>query len=280
MRIFFRLLKAYQRILIGILCFTFLPLRHDSNSTPEPTPTPALMPARDRDLLPFFESLMLSNQGCDLPCWWGFVQGQTTLSEVSRFLRDTGFDRAWRESGLPFSLERYLQLGENINFDFADNQEGYYFTDTWMTLLFSEDNRLMTLAITFARPEIFQSQVQDKILLPGFLQQLPGVPEIYVDATYIFSGELLIIDREQGISANYQFDLDRADDFSSATLCATIEKTRYFTFTIHAIRSDFPNPLAFTPIDNLYDVDAATLVEFFRDHPQECLEINYQPSSR
>jgi hypothetical protein len=57
-----------------------------ATSTPTPWPTlPPLptIPPQERGQV--YRELMNSNGGCELPCWWGFEMGKTSLEEVRQF---------------------------------------------------------------------------------------------------------------------------------------------------------------------------------------------------
>ncbi|MCA9900461.1 MAG: hypothetical protein H6654_04280 [Ardenticatenaceae bacterium] len=58
-----------------------------STLTPTLTPLPTFSP-QERGLL--FSELMISNGGCDLPCWWGFEMGKSSLDEVRQLYKAFG----------------------------------------------------------------------------------------------------------------------------------------------------------------------------------------------
>jgi hypothetical protein len=47
------------------------------------TPLPTLAPTEARA---FAMNLLIENSGCNLPCWWGFIPGETRWSEAQQFL--------------------------------------------------------------------------------------------------------------------------------------------------------------------------------------------------
>lgn len=52
-----------------------------------PTPAPTLS-AEAREA--YVEELLRTNAGCELPCWWGIVPGETTWTDTERFLMQMG----------------------------------------------------------------------------------------------------------------------------------------------------------------------------------------------
>ena len=93
-------------------------------ATPAPTtaPTPFPVSGPDIDLLPTFEALMVADEDCILPCWWGFQPGETEISEILTLLQDVGFDRYWQRSSLPFTLEEYLRENLPFGLDFISQE--------------------------------------------------------------------------------------------------------------------------------------------------------------
>ncbi len=56
--------------------------------TSSPTPTPTLTPLptiEPQQRGQVYNDLISSNGGCELPCWWGFELGRTSLNEVRQF---------------------------------------------------------------------------------------------------------------------------------------------------------------------------------------------------
>lgn len=56
-----------------------------SMSLPQPTPTLS-REERDSQIL----NLLMTNAGCELPCWWGIVPGETTLDQTREYIRSLG----------------------------------------------------------------------------------------------------------------------------------------------------------------------------------------------
>jgi hypothetical protein len=55
--------------------------------TPSPTHTLAPLPTLSEDAkLTLTKDLLTTNEGCKLPCWWGFIPGETMWEEARRFL--------------------------------------------------------------------------------------------------------------------------------------------------------------------------------------------------
>jgi hypothetical protein len=86
-----------------------------ATTTPVPiatrTPVPTLTSDQVNDAVP---DLLRTNGGCDLPCWWGVVPGQTS-HELAKSL--------FESKGIPLTVDNstnvLLQVGHKANGDFA-----------------------------------------------------------------------------------------------------------------------------------------------------------------
>jgi cytoskeletal protein RodZ len=58
-----------------------------STFTPDPTQTMTPLPTLSSDAaIEMVNELFVTNRGCLLPCWWGFIPGQTSWGETKQFL--------------------------------------------------------------------------------------------------------------------------------------------------------------------------------------------------
>ena len=74
-------------------------------------------------------SLMESNRGCELPCWWGITPGQTSLSEVEEYFHILGARTGrtqQRISGNNFFGARFENSLPEFNISFLDIEGNVY----------------------------------------------------------------------------------------------------------------------------------------------------------
>jgi len=60
-----------------------------STPTPTPTPVPTLSTVEEGELL---SALLIGNAGCELPCWWGVIPGQTSAQVARDLFASQGID--------------------------------------------------------------------------------------------------------------------------------------------------------------------------------------------
>lgn len=58
-----------------------------STSTPDFSAYLTRIAQQDQDKI---NELLMTNAGCDLPCWWGITPGLTTLAEVDKLMKEMG----------------------------------------------------------------------------------------------------------------------------------------------------------------------------------------------
>jgi hypothetical protein len=242
--------------------------------------TPTVIPARDSDLLPTFEGLISQTKDCTLPCWWNFEIGKTTLDEISRFLLQHKFDRHWKESiysDIPF--EDFISF-EQIVLYFQDNSILGEFA---MSFGFDTDNMLSGMRIRIDHPGEWLSPELDHISLSKVLNQIDETPEIYIaenPSTFRISDyNLTALFRRTGIEARYMFDLSQDNPINvpleALRLCLDITRTETIQLSIYDTSDREPFPDFYKMPENAYGIGISTeeFVQFFREHPSECLDI-------
>ncbi len=97
-----------------------------STVTPQPTPTYGLFGGTQiEDLLgdktpeQVVEELLITNGGCELPCWWGIVPGKTTLSTTQRFLESFALEYS---KPAPFEYFAFFPYTQTIMFPYEWKQ--------------------------------------------------------------------------------------------------------------------------------------------------------------
>jgi hypothetical protein len=92
---------------------TSSPIPTNTIIPPTPRPTTAMLPEEVNE---FVLELLLTNNGCRLPCFWGINPGETSWNEVVNFLTPLAYNiyppTSDREKGFV-----HILLDENINFE-------------------------------------------------------------------------------------------------------------------------------------------------------------------
>jgi hypothetical protein len=249
-----------------------------STEIPTLTVVPSSIPARDLDLLPTFEDVAsVEYDDCTLPCWWGFTTGETTITEIMTFLQETGFDRHWRESRYSsVTLEEYLRFNEVFILKFEGTWPGI--SNFWIDFLFDEDV-LKQMTVQFVNPRVWLSSEADHVGLPQILSQIEEIPTIYTGANPRLSlYPIVLVYPERNVEIFYHFDLtnDHSPRSVVQRLCLDIERTEDISMRLNwGSLEDFPslNDVYDSP-EEAYNLSTETLVEFFRENPDDCLDVS------
>lgn len=246
------------------------------------TVTPTFIPARDLDLFSTFENLLTENkQACILPCWWGLKPGEATLEEIANFLRETGFDRHQKYTIYStLSLEDYLRSEQFVLY-FLDNS---YFAEFAMSFGFDNNDLMRAIQLRFSNPSTWLSDERVTISFAKVLAQIEETPEIYINeypSTFRLSDyDLIVLFKQSGVKVHYTFDV--LDDNPEGTLeglrlCLGLDKTVSIEMSLIAgdyegeiYNEDWKTPENATGIG----ISTADFVQFFREHPDECLDVS------
>lgn len=162
-------------------------------SQSEPTLIPTL--SSDEKAQNLIE-LMQTNNGCDLPCWWGIVPGESSLQETMNDLTQKGFRAGTTSTGLrvhdDFGVFLQFELDEDIIQ--AIHVRGDYLTGAEETPAFSQAFAYGWQ--DYSIKEIFNRfGVPSKVLIYSPFRADPGQ-----DASY----HLLIFYEDLGIEVEYR----------------------------------------------------------------------------
>jgi hypothetical protein len=247
--------------------------------TPAADITPTAIPARDLDLLPTFETLSF-NDDCILPCWWGFESEKASINEIMAFIEDNDLDRRWEIPPYTFTLDEHLRFGEPLLFDFQDS-----YNDVAYSVLISfgfDSDLLKGISIKFYNLNEWVNSKVENISLPQVVSQTEEIPEVYVTSSpnaTLARYTIILIFREANIQIVYFLDLsgDHPPHVWVEQLCLNLERTRYVDLNLNYIEADFatnpPNVENFITPEEAYGISTEEFVQFFRDHPDECLDI-------
>lgn len=259
----------------------------EATTTPEsfPTLTTTPIPARDLDLLPTFEAISsIKYENCTLPCWWGLKLEETTFDDIIEFILKNGFERQWKEGmyAESLTLEEYIQYGERIVLDLEDT---FYDPASNFELSFSFDqaNILQAIFINYRNPDKWLSTEADRVSLPKILNQIQVIPSIYIaenPSTFRISDyNLTMRIPEQGINIRYTFDLTIDNPINvpleHLKLCLDLNRTQSIQITLSQPFEVEPLSEHYQTPETAYGIGIPTeeFVEFFREHPDECLDV-------
>jgi hypothetical protein len=271
-----------------VLSVSYLSVVGGDDRMPTATPTTDSIPLmltptpRDSDLLPTFEAIMVTDyEDCKLPCWWGFQPEETTGAEIITFLQETGFDRDWLVADLPLTFEEYLYGGYPFILIFG--KSGF-------EISFVVQNDLLTsISTDFSRSTHWVSPVFELVSLSHILREMEQIPEVFIHSSSTRSDFMIFViyrgtDGDHGTQIVYSFDLMHyVSDGWLDQLCLGIDQTQDIKMALHITSKDgLPGnppgadsrPTGLISIEEYFGIDTETFVQFFRDHPDECLDLS------
>jgi hypothetical protein len=262
----------------------------ETTHTPIPTISITSTPY-NYDSVPIFEELLQTNEGCELPCWWGFEIGNAKDEDWVAFLEQQELVNA---SAILTPSESSPSREGSGNIIYA---LGTWAADTQISYGV-RGGILRYLRVTFYDPFNWLSPDIQRITLPGVLSQLNKTPEIYLFTDDIgqwgFNDiDFQLIDDELGFMVRYTIDVSQrqtrpleaySDYGETLNLCLGITETKNIQMTIQdpetegAVSRRVPgaenNPRYHT-IEETLGVDTDTFVQFFIENPDGCLEVQY-----
>jgi hypothetical protein len=233
-----------------------------------------------------FEELLQTNNGCALPCWWGFTVGVSGEDDWFDFLDSRSF-HVFREE----------PIGDKIvPVDYA------YFSfphasDTAVTINYTFSNTILSqLKIILRNPRAWLSPSVDAITLPHLLAQLEEQPEVYVfSRSSPLDYGIILIDSSIGLMANYTFDFwevqtNQENYPQELSICLSMAYTTRIEITLQAPNVEPPlgarerpeihaqERQTYIPVEEATfgRINADEFVTFFREHPDECLNISFR----
>lgn len=265
-----------------------------ANGTATPFPTlslaytPAYYQPNDDQLDTFNQQFDAVN--CSPPCLWGMIPGVSRLEDVYQLFQTAGFLKNLDEGGM-YMFDRH-QEGElnsgGIGFNFAGIP-----TVTAGVTYRLRDAVLVSSTLRAELPARWQDVNTSPLRLSAVLAQLDSIPDIYVVG--IQSGVLwtnrvgmdFLFERD-GILLRYIFDfsnewrqqLSGTDIPPLSPTCPTLTNTQRLEwhfwdadkYTYEDIDANMTHPDYYPVIDDVFGVSAATFVQYFRAHPDGCLE--------
>jgi hypothetical protein len=238
--------------------------------TATPIPTPTYSP---EEIKVRIEELLETNGGCDLPCWWGLIPGETNYEDAIRFFRDLSLSNNYygnsenifstsirvpnyiNEQGLLY----FNMMRENTENDkiFADAVGGYYYPMTELLgmfgkpaeIYFSSQEQFPTNSVSFSLILFYPSK--------GIL--------VFIFSTTITPNpinEIQICDLETQLNPR---------DLIAFTFW---NPRNELTFDEVISLPVWSNPPSYSSIDTISNMDARLFFQNFGSPNPECLVVN------
>ncbi len=252
-----------------------------------PSYTPAYLQPNDDQLEDY--NRQFDAPSCTMPCLWGMTPGVSRLEDVYALFQSAGFLGNLDEGGvLMFGHggEREINSG-GIGFQFGGVSQS---TSVTFRLV---DDVLASASLRAESPSLWQDVNTSPLRLSTVLSQLESIPEMYMVGVrphglwLNFLGMMLYF-REEGVLLVYQFDFsgDWETQPSSGGLpelrrtCPTLTNTWRLTWHFwDASRYDWNDVITeissleyYPTVDEVLGISAATFVQYFRAHPDGCIE--------
>lgn len=163
--------------------------------TTAPTITPSPLPTLgSEEAISFTQKLLEDNNGCEFPCWWGIVPGESTWEEAERFL--SPFVLSIRKTDQTETERTYLILthvSEKIDSD-----------GTFDFVIYLNDDKNATIVKQILIPEGYQSEIPAVLVNYGEPDQIwfwTNGPSIYNE------GFLILFYQVRGMMFTYSGDV-------------------------------------------------------------------------
>lgn len=246
-------------------------------ATPHPTLTPAAtqipLPERPETLSDIQALLQEAEEICELPCFWGIQPGYTSAADVIGFLEpDADFSSA-HES---YAVEYYFrEEGE---------QQPIFSIDVGIT----DEVASLTEIIVSNPSEWLPAETLE---LPHLLSIMQSLPQAYLSISLGQRRVFLIIAYDEGVLAQYPFDLRIEGDVSSPTgdepylFCPSLEQNPFIKLRLSD--SDARTMLeeyaiGFQPgatvipywsVDRMTGLETGEFIQRIIENPDECIEL-------
>jgi hypothetical protein len=189
-------------------------------ATPTITPLPTLSIVEEGD---FLSMLMANNGGCDLPCWWGVVPGETTSQEgrdmfVSLGVDDwsVAFDNTYATMGLGYPIQNNLHSRDvTVRFELKNDVIQYI----RMEAAYKHEDSRTIFRQDWSHYKL--SAILDRYGVPSHVRlfHIPNSPYYQLGVSYI----------SLGIEIRYVI---LPESFESRRVCADMERTDFIYLTL------------------------------------------------
>jgi hypothetical protein len=275
-------------VLVSIGILTSFSTNSIVNSDAALTITPTVSPVFDGTSIPqeqkrLFISDVLQDIGenCHLPCFLAFQPSETTFNSVIAYLKETGFSSSWESSPerkyYP-TLEDYLRDSGTFIFRFLGKDEK---ATGYLAVSFVMKNGLIN-KIDIESADLDWLKGIRWIDLPTIISETPYTPEIYIaPLSRVTDYTVLLVYQEINTLIVYNFDfLGNADpNTPGLPFCFDIDHTRDIHISINDLDEEMlsSDPVSlkkagYKTFKESYGINTETLIQFFADHPDTCLD--------
>lgn len=291
--------------ILAILVFSLIAvnkafLLSDSSVEQAPTPTIPLVP--DLDLFLMVEQL-LSENSCQLPCWWGLNPGQTSIDEIESFLISTGlyrdlevYNEFYEDADIEFSLEEMIVAGERFGVGLPEVALQDSLRDSSLkafqvnfTLSPDEETYLLSTNVELNRVNEWLSTENNAFELAALIQRVKTHPDVYFltaasnqqpnDITVI------LVFEERGLWVSYRFPTSTIPDLRVNGICTSTSLTleldiwmtdpsnSYFLERVKRLAATEVRDIVRKPSD-IWNVTDTEFIHSIINDPMHCFTVN------
>jgi hypothetical protein len=217
------------------------------------------------------------NKACASPCWWGFQVGVSKVSDFLDFLHENGLDRGWEVES---RLERPGSTGDGsgLVYLYLDTASQVSFTLEFI----AKQGILTEMEIELYNPARWLPSTADTVSFAQIISRYSQYPDIFQSPKSRYSSfSILLVYPKQRMDILYVFDLSEKqtnDKWSPFRVCPVYQSTT--EIIVHLTDAGgmklLEEQLAAAPAsdkwNNSFDVSQSELIDFFRKHPDQCLE--------
>jgi hypothetical protein len=277
--------KNIARLLSSIFCFLTLLILSACTSSEagaslatEEVLIPESVNGLDRDLWPRFIEL-INSPDCQLPCWWGFRVGVSTEDEVVAFLQENDFARYYSRIIVPedLSFREYIR-SFGLGLDFFDT--GFEYPELGFQFRYDDSDVLTSISIVMDYIHLWLPAEQNPYLLTDLFAEIQEQPTIHVvdfSRTNLDEYSLYIDYPTLGVGFEMIYNFSQ-----NPLICISYDNMSEFWIRIGNIPLFVEyRPNVIIPINEegslFAGITAETFVQFFREHPNECLDLSENP---
>lgn len=220
-----------------------------------PTPTPIPLPERPETLADIQTLLQEENSNCQLPCFWGFIPGQTTEEEVIEFLQPIAIGNNAPELQYVFRQ--------------AEGEDPIF----WLSFGITE-GVVSTTNVTLENPSEWLPS--ETLELPHLLSIMTSVPSAYLDINITTRRVFITLAYEEGVFAEYAFELHSIGESlaeSDFQFCPVLDENYLILLRLRNGNIDSLLRGARTPLETMTGTEVEEFVEQIIENPGECIDL-------
>jgi hypothetical protein len=224
-------------------------------STLTPSVTQIPLPERPETLSDIQSLLQKVDENCQLPCFWGFIPGQTTEAEVIEFLQPAAIGNNAPELHYAFREEP----GEESTFYISFGVE---------------DEMVSSISVILDTPSEWLPS--ETLELSHLLSIMTSVPVAYLDINITTRTVFLTLGYEEGVFAGYAFELHFIGESLAKAdfqFCPVLEQNHFILFRLRngdinsLLRGDR------TPLETMTGIEVEDFVAQIIANPDECIDL-------